>query len=250
MAWRWSRSTVLRSATRSTLRMHRELSTIFRDLQEDQEVRAAVLTGAGSSFCSGPDLKEIDSWDRSTAAIKPFVREAKQIVESMVDMETPLVCALNGPAIGLGATLAVFCDFVVAGEHARIGDPHVAVGAVAGDGGAIMWPLLIGVSRAKELLMLGDVIEAAEAHRIGLVNRVVPDDQVMSVTMGLARRLATGPTLAIQWTKMSINRLIKRELHLTLDASLAWEMHTINSEDYREAVNSFTEKRKPKFKGR
>lgn len=164
-------------------------------------------------------------------------------------MEQPIVAAVNGDAVGLGATLALFCDIIIASEKARFGDPHVRVGLVAGDGGAVIWPLLCGVTKAKEYLMTGDLISAAEAERIGLINHAVPLGEVMPKAIELARRLANGPTRAIRWTKLACNKRLRDEVNLVLDASLAVETISMLTEDHREAARAFVEKRSPKFKG-
>lgn len=231
-------------------RLHRELATIFADLGDDPQVKAAVLTGAGRAFCAGGDIKWMQARQHNPTFVKGAIKEARKILEDILNLEVPLIAAVNGPAIGLGATLALFCDIIIASEKARFGDPHVRVGIVAGDGGAVIWPHLVGVARAKELLMTGAIIDAREADRIGLVNRVVPHEDLMPTALELAKRLARGPTMAISWTKQAINKHLKESLNLILDASLAWEEHTFYTEDHREAAKAFTEKREPQFKGK
>lgn len=231
--------------------MHSELSMIFGDLNQDITVKAVVITGAGRVFSAGGDI----NWMREMAAadapyVKALMAEARRMVDSILDLEVPIIAAVNGPAIGLGATVALFCDIIIASEKARFGDPHVSVGLVAGDGGAVIWPLLVGMSRAKEYLMTGDTVDAKEAERIGLINHVVTEQEVMPTALLLAKRLASGPTLAISWTKMAVNKLLKREANLILDTSFAWENHCFYSEDFREGVAAFLEKRKPLFKGK
>ena len=130
---------------------------------------------------------------------------------------------MNGPAAGLGATLALFCDIVYASEKARIGDTHVKIGVVAGDGGAVIWPLLVGVNRAKELLMTGDMLDADEAFRIGLVNHVVPHEKLMGVVRDRAKQLVAGSTLAIRGTKRSVNAYLKWMVNQVLDLSMLLE---------------------------
>jgi enoyl-CoA hydratase len=152
--------------------------------------------------------------------------------------------------VGLGATLALFCDVIIASENAKFGDPHVTVGLVAGDGGAVIWPMLCGLARAKEYLMTGDLLTATEAERIGLINHVVPQDEVMSKAMQLAQRLANGPSKAIRWTKLACNKRLRDEVNLVLDASLAVESLSMLTEDHSEATRAFTEKRAPRYKGR
>jgi enoyl-CoA hydratase len=231
-------------------KMHLELSTIFEDLGKDEEVKVVVLTGAGRAFSSGGDIKWMQEREHNPAYIKKAMREARKIIEDILNLEAPIIAAVNGAAVGLGATIALFCDMIIASEKARFSDPHVRVGVVAGDGGAVIWPLLVGVAKAKELLLTGDMIDAQEAERIGLVNKVVPAAELMPTAMSLARRLADGPALAIQWTKMAINKRIKQDVNLILDNSLAWEEHTFYSDDHREAAAAFVEKREPRFQGR
>jgi len=178
------------------------------------------------------------------------MQEARRIVDNLLDLEKPIISAVNGPAAGLGATIALLCDVVIASRNARIGDPHVKMGITAGDGGAVIWPLLIGVNRAKELLMTGDLLSAEDAMRLGLVNRVVDDGQALPEALALARRLASGAPFAVQSTKVSVNKFIKAVSNLVLPYSLAIEELSMTKEDHREAVRAFQEKREPNFSGR
>jgi enoyl-CoA hydratase len=207
-----------------------------------------VLTGAGRAFCAGGDIKGMDSRVREGVQRIPL-RGAKHLIQNMLEVEQPIIGAMNGDAVGLGATLALFCDMIIADERARFGDTHIKVGLVAGDGGAIVWPLLVGVARAKEFLLTGDLITATEAERIGLVNRVVPAGQAYPEGLALAKRLAAGPTRAIRWTKLVLNKRLKDEVNLVLDASLAVETLSMATDDHREAARAFVEKRPPRFTG-
>jgi len=229
--------------------MHQELSVVFDDLARDRQVKAVVLTGAGKAFCAGGDIKWFQTLADDPQALKDLMTEASKIINDMLGLEVPLIAAVNGDAIGLGATLALFCDIVIVSEKSRLADPHVKMGLVAGDGGAVIWPLLVGVHRAKELLMTGNMLDAREAERIGLVNRVVAPDDVLTNALDLARRLAEGPSLAINNTKMSINKRLRQDVNLILDYSPSREERTFHSKDHREAVQAFVEKRKPKFQG-
>ena len=152
--------------------------------------------------------------------------------------------------MGLGATIALFSDIIIAAEGARIGDPHVRIGVVAGDGGAVIWPWLVGAARAKEFLMLGDSIDAREAYRMGLINRVVPADELQTVAMGIAGRLAGGPTRAIRGTKVAVNKILRDTANLVLDTSLALEKQCFDTADHKEAIEAFLEKRPARFAGR
>ena len=146
-------------------RMHKELARVFLDAQDDEESDLVILTGAGEAFCAGGDMDWFLMIIEDPREFRAIAPEAKRIVTSLLDLEKPLVCRLNGAAAGLGATIALMSDIIVAADTAAIGDPHVKAGLVAGDGGAIIWPQLIGFARAKELLLTGDMLPADEAAR-------------------------------------------------------------------------------------
>jgi len=228
--------------------LHTELSQIFADIAQDQDTEVVLLTGKGRAFCAGGDIKWFQSM--SPQQLDALFIEARKIIIDLLEVEQPIIAAVNGPATGLGATLALFSDVIIAAENAKIGDPHVRMGVVAGDGGAVIWPWLVGAARAKEFLMTGDLLTAQEAERIGLINRVVPQDKLMSTALELATRLAKGPTKAIRWTKVSVNKILRDTANLVLDTSLALEKHCFYTEDHKEAVRAFVEKREPKFTGR
>lgn len=241
-----NRPEALNSITRDG---HHELEALFGQLSSDPAISAAVLTGAGRAFCAGGDVKGMDpeAYD-SPAGI--FDSGARDLVAKLLGIEKPVIAAVNGDAVGLGATLALGCDVVFMAETARIGDPHVRVGLVPGDGGAVLWPLLVGPSRAKEYLMTGDLLPAAEAERIGLVNHVCPPDRVLDDAIAFANKLAAGASLAIRFAKLSVQRTLLQSVLNTLDLSLALEALTGNSKDYTEAIAAFSEKRKPVFEGK
>ncbi|MEX1254598.1 MAG: enoyl-CoA hydratase-related protein [Dehalococcoidia bacterium] len=233
--------------------MHEELEDVFGRLNGDTDVNAVLFTGAGRAFCAGGDISSMggaeDAEPRPAAQIS-MSRGPRRLILNILEVEAPIVVAMNGDAVGLGATLALFGDIIVASESARIGDTHVRMGLVAGDGGAVIWPLMVGVHKAKEALLLGELIPAAEAERIGLFNHVVPADEVLPKARDLAERLAAGPTWAVRWTKSSINKLVRERMNLILDTSLAFEALTVTTDDHREAAQAWMEKRKPDFQGR
>ncbi len=228
--------------------MHAELATVFIDAADDPDSDVVVLTGAGRAFCAGGDIvwmqEMIDHGFAQTA------REAKRIVCSLLDCEKPVIARLNGHATGLGATMALFCDVVFAADHAKIGDPHVSVGLTAGDGGAIIWPQLIGYVRAREYLLTGDLIPAPEAARIGLINRALPASELDAHVDAFADRMASGARTALRTTKAAINLPLKQIVASTLDACLALETQSSQSAEHAEAVAAFREGRKPAFKMR
>jgi enoyl-CoA hydratase len=233
-----------------TTALHHELELIWLDLAADQDVNAIILTGAGRAFCAGGDVKGMasGSFTGVSKGRGPITAaNGRRLVQNILEVEQPIIGAINGDAVGLGATIALLCDITVASEKARFADTHVKVGVVAGDGGAVIWPLLIGPHRAKEFLMRGNFINGAEAGRIGMVNYAVPPEQVMPKARELAQELADGPTWAIRWSKLAVNKWLKEQANLIMDASLAYEMMTFKTQDHQEAVKAFIEKRKPNF---
>jgi enoyl-CoA hydratase len=229
--------------------LHDELTRLFADLKRETEARAILLTGAGRAFSAGGDFAWFPSLD-NLERLEALRRDAKQMIWDLLDVPLPIVAAVNGPAVGLGASIALLCDTIYAAESAHVADPHVLVGIVAGDGGAAIWPLAVGPSRAKQYLMTGDPVPAAEAERIGLINRVVPDDALQEEAMAFAQRLAAGAPLAVQYTKQAVNKVVKQALNTAFDTSTALEIVTFQSDDHREALEALREKRKPEFRGR
>jgi enoyl-CoA hydratase len=238
--------------------VHHELEQIWIDVRADRDVNAIILTGAGRAFCAGGDVKGMADGTLSGANAKQgkgrgrgpiAASNGRRLVDNMLDVEQPIIGAINGDAVGLGATLALLCDITVVSEKARLADTHVKVGIVAGDGGAVIWPLLIGPHRAKEFLMRGNFINGAEAGRIGMVNYAVAPELVMPKARELAQELADGPTWAIRWSKVSVNKWLKQQSNLIMDASLAYEMMSFSHPHQKEAVKAFIEKRKPNFVG-
>jgi enoyl-CoA hydratase len=229
--------------------LHHDLTRLFADLRRERDARAVVLTGEGRAFSAGGDFAWFPTL-QDPECMEALRQDAKQLIWDLVDVEVPIVAAVNGPAMGLGASIALLCDVVFMADTATIGDPHVKVGIVAGDGGAVIWPLLVGPARAKQYLLTGDPVSAAEAERIGLVNRVVPAADLDREAMAFATRLAAGAPLAVRYTKLAVNKLVKDALNVAFDASTALELVTFRSEDHQEALAALREKRPPTFKGR
>ena len=229
--------------------MEDDFSRIFADVGTDTETRVMVLTGSGRAFSAGGDIEHMQTVIERPALFLDSMSRSKALIHSIIDCPKPIIAKVNGAAIGLGATIALFCDLIIAANHAKIADPHVKVGFAAGDGGAVIWPQLIGYARAKEYLMLGDPLTGEEAARIGLFNKAVPAEQLDEVVDAYALRLASGAARAIQWTKLSVNIGLKQLATSILDASIAYEALSNGTKDHQEAVNAFREKRAPRFTG-
>ncbi len=232
--------------------MHRSLARIWDDIVDDPEVNVIILQAAGDGVFSGggnPDKmqRKIDcpeDWDYRT------VPEARRIVWRMLECEKPIIARLHGNAIGLGATVALACDIIVMAENALISDPHVRVGLVAGDGGALLWPQHIGFARAKYHLLTGEPMTAREAFDAGLVSKVVAAEELDAAVDLIASRLARGAAKAIRGTKRAINTPLRLMAQPMMDLGMALETISHLSEDHQEAVHALQEKRKPRFTGR
>lgn len=214
--------------------LHAELATVFDRIRGDDLVEVVVLTGAGEAFSGGADLQwlaEMTSNERD----RVFV-EARKIIIDLLELPQPIIAAIEGPAYGLGATMALFCDFKVAAEDSRIGDVHTRVGMVAGDGGAVIWPWLIGAGRAKWFLMAGDSLSATDAERLGLIDEVVARGDALARARVLAARLAGGHRDAIRGTKAAVNKLLRDAANLVLDTSLSLEKESLASEECRTSL--------------
>lgn len=231
-------------------RMHAELGEVFVDAANDPDSDIVVLTGAGRAFSAGGDIARMQEVVDDPTLFLAGMATAKKVVFSLLDLEKPIIAKINGHAVGLGATLALFCDVTFMADTARIGDPHVAVGLVAGDGGAVIWPQLIGFARAKEYLMTGALLDAAKAEAIGLVNHCVPAAELDRAVDAFCDTLAAGAMQAIRWTKTTVNIELKRIAHALMDPGMAYEALSVRSRDHAEAVAAFREKRPPKFAGR
>lgn len=229
--------------------MHEELSRLFADLEADSHSDVLVLTGAGQAFCAGGDIKWLYSTMDDSDVFERTATRARKILFSQLEVTKPLITRLNGSAVGLGASMALFSDIIIAVSAAKICDPHVAVGLAAGDGGAIIWPHLIGHARAKQYLMTGDALTAEEAERIGLINKVVAPADLDAAVEDFSDRLSQGALRAIRWTKVIVNAPLKQMVHQLFEVGAAYEALSSRTSDHREAVTAFCERRKPDFNG-
>lgn len=232
------------------LRMHEELAEVFQFAASDPHSDVIVLTGAGRAFSAGGDLDHVKHNAENPHLFDEEVRLAKRIVFAMLDLDKPLVCRLNGHAVGLGATLALFCDVIFAADNAKIGDPHVAIGLVAGDGGAVIWPQRIGLCLAKEFLLTGELVPANRAAAIGLVNHCLPLAELDAAVDAFCDKLLNGSRNAIRWTKVLLNQELKRVAVALMDTGIAYEAVSQRQADHREGVQALIEKRKPVFGGK
>ncbi len=229
--------------------LHRDLTALFPRLQAEREARAVLLTGRGPAFSAGGDFGWFPTL-QDPAALGALRLDAKAMIWDLLDVHLPIVAAVNGHAMGLGASVALLCDVVFVAESARIGDPHVSVGLVAGDGGTIVWPLTLGPMLAKRFLLTGDPVSAAEAVQLGLAYRAVAADALHGEALAFAHRLAAGAPLAVQLTKQAINAWVKATAGVPFDLAQALEMTTFRSDDHREALAALADKRTPHFEGR
>lgn len=229
------------------LRLHEELAEVFTFAAADPDSDVVLFTGSGRAFSAGGDLDHLLNNATNPGLFHEEVRLAKRIVFAMLDLDKPLICRMNGHAVGLGATLALYCDVIFASERAKIGDPHVAVGLVAGDGGAAIWPQRVGLCRAKEFLLSGELLTAQRAAEIGLINHCVAEDELDATVDAFCDRLLAGARDAIRWTKVILNLELKRVTNTVLDAGLAYEALAVSTPDHQEAVRAMQEKRSPQF---
>jgi enoyl-CoA hydratase len=216
--------------------MQLSLIRVWSEIAADEGARAVVLTGAGRAFSAGGDLDNFLLQQKDVERRRRSLRNARRLADEVIGFHLPVVAAVNGPAVGLGSTLAVLSDIVIMSEESYLADTHVLVGLVAGDGGAAFWPVLTGLLRAKELLLLGERVLPEEAVRLGLANRVVPPAEVQATALGLAHRLASLPPQAVQDTKRSLNLHLKIAMNAVLDFSLATEGESFATPEVAEAV--------------
>jgi enoyl-CoA hydratase len=232
------------------LDLHDELPEALAFAQTDAGSDVVLLTGAGRAFSAGGDLDHMQRNADNPHLFDHEVRQAKRIVYTLLDIEKPVVCRMNGHAVGLGASIALLCDIVFAADTAKIGDPHVGIGLVAGDGGAFIWAQRIGLGRAKEYLLTGDLLSASKAAEIGLINHALPVDELDGAVDAFCQRLLDGSTNAIRWTKLLTNIELKRIAHSVMEAGIAYEAVSVRSADHKEGIAALREKRKPVFGGK
>ena len=227
-------------------RLHWEFTQIWPVVDADPKTRVVVVTGAGKAFSAGGDLSLVEDMAGNPDALTRTMREASDLVYNMINLDKPIVSAINGVAVGAGLVVALLADISVMAETARFTDGHTKLGVVAGDHAAILWPLLCGMAKAKYYLLTSDFIDGKEAERIGLVSLCVPPDQLLPKALEVADKLALGSQQAIRWTKRSLNNWLRMAGPI-FDQSIALEMLTFMDGDVREGAAAIREKRPPRF---
>ena len=230
--------------------MHQELERVFPEIGRDPDAHVVILTGAGTSFSAGGDIAAMKVNLDDHARWNDSMAEARRILCGLLDLDRPVIARINGHAIGLGSTLALFCDITIALDTAKICDPHVNVGLVAGDGGSLIWPVLAGHARTRLLLLTGEAITGAQAAQIGLVTEACTADALDARVNAIAEKIANGASVAIRGTKRALNMVLRQQLEAVIDGHLGLETMSHLSADHREALTAFTEKRAPVFTGR
>jgi len=227
-------------------RLHWELTQVWLTIDADPGARVALVTGAGRAFSAGGDLSLVEEMAGNAEAVARTMREASDLVYNMINLDKPVVSAINGVAVGAGLVVALLADVSVMAETARFTDGHTRLGVVAGDHAAIIWPLLCGMAKARYYLLTSEFVDGKEAERIGLVSLCAPVDQVLPKATEVADRLASGAQNAIRWTKRALNNWL-RQAGPIFDQSLALEMLSFMGQDVQEGARAIREKRAPRF---
>ncbi len=225
---------------------HRELTSIWSDLDADPETKVILLRAEGRAFSAGGDFSLIEAMMNDSAVHRRTLREARDLVRNLIECSKPIVSVINGVAVGAGLAAALLADIPIAGRSARILDGHTTLGVAAGDHAVLIWPLLVGMAKAKYHLLTNDPIDGTEAERLGLVAKVVEDDQLLAEARRIADRLAVGPSEALSWTKHTLNHWL-RAAYPAFDASVAYEFLGFLGPDPREGLAAVREKRPPTF---
>jgi 2-(1,2-epoxy-1,2-dihydrophenyl)acetyl-CoA isomerase len=229
------------------LTVREELLEVLAALRDDDSLRVAVLTGTGDSFCAGGDIRTMEGVTPVAGRIR--LKTGQRLIKSMVELEKPIIAAINGVAAGAGVSIALASDIVIASEAARFFIPFTRIGLIPDWGQFYFLPLRVGITKAKELMLTGDPIDAKEAERIGLINRVVPHDRLEKEAYSLAERLSGGATQAYAMIKAALNRW-PASLENILEMESAMQAVAFSSEDFEEGRKAFLEKRTPQFQGR
>jgi 2-(1,2-epoxy-1,2-dihydrophenyl)acetyl-CoA isomerase len=235
-----------------TTKMYRELSNIMDQIKKDDEIKVVIFTGAGRGFCAGSDVS-----DRLASRVGKgreenrfeTLRPTGAVALDIADLDKPIIAAINGVAVGAGLSIALLSDIRLASDKARFGAVWINMGLIPDLGATYYLPRIVGMEKALDLMLSGEIINAEEALRIGLVSRVVPHEQVMATAKELATKIAAGPSVAIELIKRGLRRGLNNDLKTQLDYESYAQNLCRKTEDHKEAIQAFMEKRKPEFKG-
>ena len=232
------------------LPMRHELVAALDEVESDEAARVLILTGAGGHFCAGGDVKSMRARRSTAAEGRARVELLNRMVLRLVDFPRPTVAMVDGYAVGAGTNLALCCDLVLASDRAKFGELFNKIGLVPDGGGTWLLSRLVGLARAKELIFTGDVLDAPEAARIGLVNRVVPAAELPAVTRALTEKIAAGPPGVLRLAKHMVNRAATSDLASALDLEAYSQGLAVAADDHQEGLAAFFDKRTPRFTGR
>jgi enoyl-CoA hydratase/carnithine racemase len=230
----------------STTKMLFALPHVLESLALDHDARVVLLTGAGRAFSAGADMNHFVKTLDDPVFARDTLENARRTIRGFVDLPIPIIAAVNGPAVGFGATIATLCDIVLLSDRAWISEPHVNLGMVVGDGIAVSWPLYTSLLRAKELIFTGEKITAQTAVEMGLANRVVPHDDLMSEARTLAGKLLAQPAAALRETKKLMNLYLRNATTAVLDAQLNAQINAILGEEHHRLAQAFLDSQKRK----
>jgi len=231
--------------------LHHELTQVLQEITHDAGVRSVVLTSTGKAFSAGGDFDLMEQANADATVRHEIIGDARRLLNAFLELPQPIVVAVQGAAIGLGATVAMLCDAVVATRTAVLADTHVAIGLVAGDGGCLVWPEALGMTRARRHLLTGDPLDAETAFTLGVVTDLADSaDEAAATAREIAERIAALAPLAVQGTKRALNSRSQLRALEVVDLALALEEQTLASTDLMEGVTAFREKRAPEFRGR
>ena len=231
--------------------VHHEFAEALHRVSASPEVRAVVLASTGKVFSAGGDFDFMRKGHEDLQFLLHHEQVGRDLLLSLVDLRIPIVSAVQGAAIGLGATVALACDCIVAARSAVLADPHVQIGLVAGDGGCLVWPLAVGPARAKRFLLTGDRLSAEDAYQFGLVTDLVDTpEEAQPAARALAEKMAALPPLAVQGTKMALRNIMKARAAEVVDLAFSYEIRSAGAEDLLEAIDAFKERRPGTYRGR
>lgn len=235
--------------------LSRDLHEALARVAKDKSMRAVLIRGEGKSFCVGGDVKDFDKQSSTPSTTSPAQRvtgllHGTEVIDLLLNIPQPTVSAVQGHAMGLGSTIAMFCDVMIVADDVKIADTHVNIGLVAGDGGAVTFPLMMPFGIAKWYLLTGERISGTEAARLGMALKSVPEPELLATALEVAAKMASMPPLAAQGTKATLNRILRNRMDQVLEFGLLYEGATFLSEDHKEASSAFVERRDPTFTGR